>query len=290
MPAKFYAVSPIYNKTCNLAAASAVSLGGSASISSLGHEFLSLLVKKKSPLSDFLNSKTKAFFHEVTEDFSEVDLKREFHALGFALNLSSDGAPALLGETYIIKKIGKATVKSILPAKQIFSMKQIKEEKFKLRSQVTSGQIREIFVLSQKAILKNKTLSITLSRFNSALCRTDKDDFYIDLAVALESVIRASSEISFRFAILNTIISERDVTRRHSVYKLLKKFYNARSKIVHGAIKPKDYLNETELDKIVSIAKLAILYKIKFFSNDEANYDWDEHQTKLILGQDSAIW
>lgn len=290
MPAKFYAVSPIYNKTCSLASASAVSLGDSASISSLGHEFLGLLVEKKSPLSDFLDSKTKAFIHEVPENFNELDLKREFNALGFALNLSSDGAPALLGETYIIKKIRKATVKSILPAKQIFSMEQIKEEKFKLRKQVTPGHVRESFLLSQKAIIKNKTLSITLSRFSSALCRTDKDDFYIDLAVALESVIKASSEIAFRFAILNTIISESDVTRRHAVYKLLKKFYNARSKIVHGAIKEKDYLTKPELDKIVAIAKLAILYKVKFFNKDEPNLDWDGHQTKLILGQDTALW
>jgi len=120
MAAKFYAVSPIYNKTFSLASASAVSLGELALIGPLGHEFLGLLVEKRSPLSDYLHSTTKAFYHEVTEDFSEVDLKREFDALGFALNFTSNGATALLGEAYIIRKVRKATIKSILPAKQIF--------------------------------------------------------------------------------------------------------------------------------------------------------------------------
>ena len=100
----------------------------------------------------------------------------------------------------------------------------------------------------------------------------------------------ASTEISYRFSILNTIVAEHDPDKRYDVFKLLRSFYSIRSNIVHGSIKSGDYLSIEDFNRVKALAKLAIFYKISFFAQGKNEAQWSRHMHCLALGQDKPEW
>ena len=141
----------------------------------------------------------------------------------------------------------------------------------------------QIFDATTKAIKKHPALRITLSRFNSAIGRALLDDRLIDLCISLESIFQSQTEISFQFALYNSILSESDSNKRIGIFQTLKKLYNERSKVVHGNKDlDHDWFNEKWPD-LVQITKASILRKIDFLSSNDHGA-WKEFLEKRALG------
>lgn len=155
--------------------------------------------------------------------------------------------------------------------------------KFAIDSSKTPDAVKTLFGSTAKALCVDPKFSISISRFNAALSRSSPEDRIIDLSICLESIFDYQTEISFRFSLYNSILSEVDFSKRHGVFKILRNLYKRRSDIVHGS-KPLDTVwLETHWEAVVRIAKLSLMAKIEFLSN-HVPADWQNYLDKLALG------
>jgi hypothetical protein len=76
--------------------------------------------------------------------------------------------------------------------------------------------------------------NIAASRLKSANKRENLLERAVDLAIALESLYDFNDELSFRYSLITANIVKLDPQSRLTMFNKLKKFYDFRSKIVHG--------------------------------------------------------
>lgn len=147
--------------------------------------------------------------------------------------------------------------------------------------------VHDWFSVVETAGKKYDPIHITLSRFNSSLIRSDPLDRIIDLTISMESLIRSSYELKFKFALFNALLSEPRSEKRFEQFELLQRLYDARSSVVHGDITKgaQKKIDEVikKFNEIVLLAQAAINYYLLFLFENSPE-EWSEHFEKLALG------
>ena len=125
---------------------------------------------------------------------------------------------------------------------------------------------------------ENSFLDIAKRRFGSALTRTNSIDQLIDLTISLESLFAPTpGEITVRLSNRMATLLAKNDSQREDYWKFIKKVYNLRSGIVHGdglrntKINGKKYTLDEILEKLVDLARQAILIYLKLVCNYSGN-------------------
>ncbi|PHR74819.1 MAG: hypothetical protein COA64_13840 [Henriciella sp.] len=236
-----------------------------------------------------INADLKCFYRPIDDPDDVEKLKSDNAALSFALNSVASHSPILIGETYIFKKVKAQKLITVLPSHNYFSIHESNQLKFKLEKSTTPKKIEALFEASRISIDKDPSILISMSRFGTALLRANIADTYLDLAISLEALLQVRGELSYQFQTVLAHLVQQDTSKRLETAGLLKKFYNARSRVVHGDAKPKDYLSEEEFDRFVAIAKLAVLYKVMWLADHDAK-NWRSHLLSIAVGQETPNW
>lgn len=159
---------------------------------------------------------------------------------------------------------------------------------YKIKQGVKREDISGFYSLVNKACKSYKKMDLTLSRFNSALTRSKMADKIIDATISLESMVQDDkNELSFKFALFNSYAGTKDHALRRKNFELLRKLYNTRSMIVHGAS------DDTKESKLVSeiqenwsaiedVARRSI-NEFLFYANDNDAKTWTSTLIDRIL-------
>lgn len=125
------------------------------------------------------------------------------------------------------------------------------------------------------------------------LCRAVRygptPDGIIDLAIALECLVGAQSEIKFQFALNHALATEDLPQERLERFQILQTLYDVRSKVVHGGEFGKAELRKLESVRdnwtvLVKICRNSITYNI-YFCSMNGSEKWREHLQMLALGE-----
>ncbi|RWN48987.1 MAG: hypothetical protein EOS03_00565 [Mesorhizobium sp.] len=124
------------------------------------------------------------------------------------------------------------------------------------------------------------------------LCRANRagpsSEGIIDLAISLECLVNAQTEIKFQFALNHALTNSDDMASRFGAFELLQSLYDLRSTVVHGGVmgkadKKKLAVITDKWPELMSISRNSITYYLHFC----AKYDhasWAVHLRKLALG------
>ena len=83
---------------------------------------------------------------------------------------------------------------------------------------------------------KAKTLGLAIRRFLSANWRFNWEDILIDYMIALEALLsNTGQEINYRISLGVAVLLNKEPSDRQRTFKIMKGFYDLRSKIVHGS-------------------------------------------------------
>lgn len=83
---------------------------------------------------------------------------------------------------------------------------------------------------------KAKALGLAIRRFLSASWRFDWEDMLLDHMIALEALMSSTGqEIKYRISLGVSVLLAETPSDRQRIYKIMKGFYDLRSKIVHGS-------------------------------------------------------
>lgn len=131
------------------------------------------------------------------------------------------------------------------------------------------------------------TTLIAYERFNSSLFRVSLEDKLIDCTISAESLIGATTELSYKFSLFLSFVAGQDASLRTYAFSLLKSMYDARSKLVHGDPKANDKLKSVTSswpDTLKVILGCLDYYIIHHAQLSSAKSDWIEHLSSLVIG------
>lgn len=211
--------------------------------------------------------------------------------LRYVLNNFMDSHPLLLEFAVYVEKNEKtgsySKPKSINLGEDPGTLKK-SITPFKVKTGTRREDVSQFYVLVQEVCAKYQRLHLTLGRFNSALTRAKLTDRIIDATISLESMVQDDkNELSFKFALFNAFAGVRDPKKRMEAFDLLKKLYNTRSTIVHGAgDETKEQKLVSEIDakwpEIEEITRRTINEFI-FYAKDNDPKKWTNHLLNGII-------
>lgn len=279
--ARFSAIIPVLNDGCAIPSSVPLPLSDSISFQKIRGDDLAIITEN----DDEAFGKLKGGSYTLTfEGINPSNLSPSFDiivaAAAFSLNILGSGTPLSLGKVYVIRSLRKASLHQVADTA---GHRHGNMSKFEIPKGTDLSYASNLFSALCVALKKHPPLRITISRYSSAIGRASKDDKLIDLCIALESVFQAQSEISFQFALYNSILSETDQTKRISIFKTLKKLYSQRSNVVHGNKDLDAAWLDEKWDDLVGITKASILRKIDFLNENE-HAGWRGHLEGLALG------
>lgn len=251
-------------------------------VRSIRPEHLGAILKKSRRMSEQISSSTKCIVISTGENKPQAQPIADAALCGtFSLNVFSKSGSVSHGQAFIIKFTRSPLVTEIL---EYGMQKANKPAKFLIDKKVADpASIKSLFESTEAALRKDSALAIALRRYNTALAREIPEDKIIDLSICLESIFNSQSEISFRFALYNAVLTKKDVEERLQAYKTMKDLYSNRSNLVHG----NKLLNREWFDQnwlaVVKTAKLSLLRKIEFLS-ENGKEDWQPYLDRLVLG------
>lgn len=272
------------NTRCRIPAAVPLTLSDSVSLRTIISDDLSAITERNRSSSTDIRG---GIFTLTIDPF---DFNMSYSALAllisnaaFALNVVASKDPIVFGDTFVTKTTAKTTFVKLHNFNQHLPRPN---NEYKLSPNTNIQDISSVFAATSAAINNDKSLQITISRFNSSVLRTSPYDRLIDMCISLESLADGNSDISFQFALYNAILSESDLNRRLDLFKILKSFYSARSKLVHGNHQDDAWI-ENNWATLIRVAKASILRKIEFF-NERPQDNWQEYLQKIALGVPNA--
>ena len=125
-------------------------------------------------------------------------------------------------------------------------------------------------------------LSVALRAFSSTYDRwpTAQDSQLIDCVTVLEALLGGENEIAFKLSFrVASILADTDEERRN-LLKLLKDFYNTRSRVIHGAnLQAKHQMLLQRVDELRNIVKRLLVAFIRLGAAKPAEYEknfWPE--------------
>jgi hypothetical protein len=127
-------------------------------------------------------------------------------------------------------------------------------------------------------------LSVALRAFSSTYDRwpTAQDSQLLDCVTALEALLGAENEIAFKLSFrVASILADTDEERRN-LLKLLKDFYNTRSRVIHGAhLQAKHQTFLQRVDELRNIVKRLLVAFIRLGDTKPGEYGKKFWQEKL---------
>jgi hypothetical protein len=282
---QFSAVLPILNNGCSIPTTVPLSLSEDITFRKIKGDDLAIITESDEDALGIVKGGTYTLtfenFDKSTDDaaFNTIVL-----SLLFTLNILGNGCPLSINRAYVIRSMRKT---SLFTSRELPSHHHSNVGKFEITKGTDLGLAPNLFSAVSSALQSHPPLRITISRFNSSIGRSALDDKLIDLCIALESVFQSETEISFQFALYNSLLSETDTAKRQAIFKTLKKLYAQRSNVVHGN---KDLEHEWVKDNwedLIRIAKASILRKVEFL-NGKTHNEWKTHLETLALGTDNG--
>ncbi len=220
--------------------------------------------------------------------------KRIATQIKFVLNNYAAEAPVVLPYAALIQ-IGsrKAHIIDIVDIEAVSNPHTIRYQTYKIKSGSNRSSISNHYKIVSNCCNDHFPIVFALERFNSALTRHDLHDKIVDITISLESLISGTQELTYKFALHNSMIAESSPEARSNAFDLLKDLYIARSGIVHGDIGSRDKdkcIKEVmeNWEKVVRIAKAALNYYLIFLHEKGRSY-WDLHLKNLVFGLETRL-
>lgn len=129
------------------------------------------------------------------------------------------------------------------------------------------------------------------------ICRAHRygaiTDGVIDLAISLECLVQAQTEVKFQFALNHSLVNVSETERRLQFFTLLQSLYDVRSKLVHGGEFGKSEAAklrsvQENWDALLTLCRENIIYYILYCSK-HGEKSWAEHLRGLALGAPREI-
>ncbi|MBN8816574.1 MAG: hypothetical protein J0J06_14150 [Sphingomonas sp.] len=279
--ATYSVVVPVLNRKCSLPNSFPVSLSDSVSIRKVRGDDLVAITEHDTEAASYLHGgKFTITFDDYDMAWSKDQLGNALICALFSLNTISSGSALAVERAFILKS---HRITKIEKTESWSGYNHAQQADFKIQSASSVKYARDLYKAVSTAIAKYPPLRLTVNRLNSAIGRSAIDEKIIDLCIALESVFQSQTEISFQFALYNSLLSEGDKYKRREVFALLKKLYGQRSNIVHGNKDADEKWCEDNLPRLLSIAKTSVLQKIEFLAN-KTHDEWKANLEELALG------
>lgn len=244
-------------------------------LDSIDRDDLCKKVRKKPvyiiPLSDFFTHK----------DHSETALDIAFDMHRFSLEFFSKQKVAIAafnfdGENIIEHAFDKLDLLSTSEEQNNFNNKAWEEHKTYLS-------------FLYQNIHKAPLSPLVIKRLSRAMRAGPTNDGIIDLTIALECLVNASTEIKFQFCLNHALTNEYLPEKRLETFQLLSNLYDIRSKAVHGgqvgvSDKKKMTIISSQWQKCLEICQNSLTYYLLFCSKNKSS-DWNTHLRMLSLGE-----
>ncbi len=279
--ATYGVILPIVQSKCLLFGTTPLLLDADATVRTIKSEHVGAILAHRKGLSEEVNPKAKCLLlnHGTTPPSKEPVFDKAL-AAAFAMNVFSGGGSISFRRAFFFRYTRAHSIQDIADVPYASNGTG---NNFKFDSSATVDTVAALFGGTLQAIQKDQSLRISLRRFNSAVSKPGLEDKVIDLAISLESIFSSMSEISFRFSLYNSLLSGGDAASKANSFKRLKKLYDYRSKIVHGAVPPESQWLDQNWEALVKIAKLSLVAKIGFLEH-HVPAEWQAHLDSLALG------
>lgn len=245
------------------------------------------------PCAQFFDARSQCICIS-SDHIAPSDLPQQASTLRYLLNLFRFESPIAVAFAFLVDRTDPPTVTSIVDLECLIDSARIATSHFEFKPHTQAETIAGAYSLISNGIKKSPNLSLTVSRFNSALDRPSFDDRLVDLTIALESLLDTSTEIKFKVALFCSQLAKKSATERESAFSLLQTLYDVRSAIVHGSnLDAKSHQRKrtsllSSWTALVEIAHNAIWYHFLYLHNNKAE-DWPTHLTQLVLGTATRI-
>jgi hypothetical protein len=278
---RYSAVIPILNKGCSIPSSVPLPLSEEITLQKIRGDDLAAITEFDDDAFGLLKGGSFVLAIAAFNPHQPaLELNSNVSAALFTLNVLGAGTPASIDKVYVLRTVRKTSVseKFVLGGHRHGNL-----DRFQIAKGTDLSYCPELFNAVSHALTKHSALRITISRFNSAIGRTSEDDKLIDLCIALESIFDSRTEISFQFALYNSILAESDAEKRVGIFKTLRNLYTERSNIVHGTKGTDPAWLADKWADLLRITKASILRKIEFLRDGE-HKDWKDYLERLALG------
>ena len=289
-------ILPILNKSVTTFKGPTWYLSENVSIETINEdEYFGISDYLKESYRTQIQEKSKcARIENIKPEEGEEIAKVEASKIAFVLNFFKRKYPVALSFALQITKKRKFRLDNVYDLSIISDASLSRKQRYKIQENVKRDLITQFYKIISTVCDKEKSVLLTLNRFNSALFRRESLDKIIDITISLETLISGTTELRNKFSLFNAWSAGADNELRGEYYELLLKLYDARSAIVHGSsMTDKEYRKKIEpiinnWDKIIEIAKKSIGYYLLYKYQKETD-TWYDHQKKLVLGLEKRI-
>lgn len=206
------------------------------------------------------------------------------------LNLVADNDPIVLPYGVLISEAFTTRLRDVYEFDVWSDTIALRKKRYRIKDQFDRQEIEALYVIAYAALRRRSQLQIPLSRFCSALFKSNDEDRIIDLTIALESIVPGGGEFRFRFPYFLSLLVEDDSDEQKAAFRKLRVLYDARSALVHGSADRNRIINEAirNWDEYVMYTKQCILYILQFESQDR-DVNWKDHLFDLSYGGETLI-
>lgn len=224
-------------------------------------------------------------WESYSEDLRGIKIARWATIIRFAMHRFMGGDSGPLQLTFAVE-LNDGNFQTLFPLTTVDSSYSPVMRTFILPNEEARATINAYIAVLLAANSKMSTL-IAYERYNSSLFRTSVEDKLIDCTISAESLIGATTELSYKFSLFLSFVAGRDAELRNYVFKLLKLMYEARSKLVHGDPKSGEKLASVQAQwKNIHTVLLGCLdyYATHHAQESLVKSDWLEHLNALVIG------
>ncbi|HST50607.1 MAG TPA: hypothetical protein VLJ61_01250 [Pyrinomonadaceae bacterium] len=240
---------------------------------------------------DGLGRETKCVYIEEPSFDSFLEYaKKTAIKVKYALNFFATEHPVILPYAYLLSagdNRRSSSIVEIADIEAVANLHKLKTQEYAVNAD--REKLSDFYKIIDQACENHQPALFTLDRFNSCLIRAEEIDRMVDACVSLESLISGNQELSFRFSLYHSLISEADPEKRAAAFDSFKNLYSARSGIVHGDIKERDLTKvRSNWKSTMSLAMASLNYFLAYLFEKPA-IDWDKHLRNLALGIERRI-
>lgn len=216
----------------------------------------------------------------------------DLESIVFLLNARSSGGP-------VKSPIAVSDERSWGPVSLPYQVRSGGKRSWKLDKLMNTGELAALVTAIRNVHAQAPSARIAVNRLLLSIYRESDVDRIIDLAIAFESLISGTSEVSFKCALYNAFTSQGSPSQRLHAYNEIKSLYDVRSKLVHGSLDAGDKRVGSLVDKIDDLYRLcakAIIAYIAFLEDladpntgklpaaNEIDQKWVKRQLDLVMG------
>jgi hypothetical protein len=237
-----------------------------------------------------LAGRFRCVYYDADDAISDDQILQNGQLIAFTLNYFSSLDALYFPFAIKIEKSGRKSRALFKFEKQNQVLGSPSALNYRLMQGTTVGELQKLFSLANAALRAAPRARLMITRFNSALRRSELEDKIIDLSVALETMLDDTAEISFKLSLYLAFICQQD---KSAAYELFRSFYDVRSRIVHGSLHQQRAQRGVEeigqrMPEVIKFSKTAMLYYFSFLSLREPA-EWGKHCLGLVLGSEQQI-